>query len=271
MWVHEKCKTPNNRLNDTDTLLAWRKILATLGLSDWPCESFTGDVVKLASDADRHLMLHTLFTVNVLRNNSDGIWPRISLQPPTTYLKRYTTWAGPNTKGSYESVIARAMRLHCNNRTAVRNAKQIFRLEGMLESLSYVNTSMMAEFAIKQMTRIQALITNAHWDWVRYFLFLFGNKTITGSTMVFIEDPAFFARFPLLFDDRDYGTTIANYVGFKTMVTLSAFLPSDYRFLNELDPGYDIMLADSKIVDSKLVTLHPSSGENVPVRCGHRV
>ncbi|KAH9368250.1 hypothetical protein HPB48_011572 [Haemaphysalis longicornis] len=254
MWVHENCKTANNRLNDMDTLLAWRKILATLGLSDWPCENFTGDVMKLVSDADRHLMLHTLFKVNVLRSNSDGIGSRISLQPSTTYLKRYTTWAGPKTKGSYEGIIARAMRLHCNNSTAVRNAKQIFRLEGMLERLSYVDTSMMAKFAIKQMSHIQALITNEHWDWVRYFFFLFGNNTITGSTMVFIEDPAFFARFSLLFDDRDYGTAIANYVGFKTMVTFSAFLPGDYRFLNELDPGYDIMLADSKIVDSKLVT-----------------
>ncbi|KAH7960908.1 hypothetical protein HPB49_024743 [Dermacentor silvarum] len=79
------------------------------------------------------------------------------------------------------------------------------------------------------------------WDWLKYMTLLFDSeRSAMRSTLAIVEDPVYFSQFTSIYHFEDYRTAIANYVGFKAMVTLAPLLPSGYALLYELGFGYDI-------------------------------
>ncbi|KAK8761293.1 hypothetical protein V5799_027441 [Amblyomma americanum] len=250
MWVHEKCKTAHAT---GDALSAWMKILDALQLSDWPYVRFTGDVVKLVSTGDRYLMLQTLFRVNVLRNTGTDGKSQILLKAPVTFLKRYIALTRSNATKHYQEMIVRALTMYRNSTVGAIAGSHISRLEVALENLTYLE-NVGTDYAIKDLWSIDMLSKSDHWDWLRYMQLLFNTeRAITGSTFMFVEDPPFFARLSTVFDAEDYATAVANYVGFKAMVTFSPFLPSDYRFLYEFAHGHEISHVDPQLVACSLL------------------
>ncbi|KAH7959468.1 hypothetical protein HPB49_011338 [Dermacentor silvarum] len=244
MWVHEKCKAAHVT---GDTLSAWTKILDSLELSGWPYVKFSGDLVKLVSTGDRYLMLETLFRVNVLRTVSGQSMSQIVLKAPVTYLRRYISLSKPNATKLYLETIVQALSLYRNGTMGEMAGKEISRLEIALENLTSVDT-MPAEYAVKDLWSIDMLPKNDNWDWLRYMRLLFKTETrVIGTTFMYVEDPSFFSRVNTIFDMDDYKTAIANYVGFKAMVTFSPFMPSDYRLLYEFSHGYDTRRIDAQL------------------------
>ncbi|XP_070389550.1 neprilysin-2-like isoform X2 [Dermacentor albipictus] len=244
MWVHEKCKAAHVT---GDTLSAWTKVLDSLDLSGWPYGKFSGDLVKLVSTGDRYLMLETLFRVNVLRTVGGQTLSQIVLKAPVTYLRRYISLSRPNATKRYLETIVQALSLYRNVSMGEMVGKQMSRLEIALENLTSEDT-MPAEYAVKDLWSIDMLPKSDNWDWLRYMRLLFKTETrVIGTTFMFVEDPSFFSRVHTVFDMGDYETAIANYVGFKAMVTFSPFMPSDYRLLYEFSHGYDTSRIDAQL------------------------
>ncbi|KAH6933362.1 hypothetical protein HPB50_014392 [Hyalomma asiaticum] len=223
------------------------KILESLQLSGWPYVRFSGDLVKLVSTADRYLMLETLFTVKVLRAVGGLRTPQIVLKAPVTYLRRYVSLSKPNATKRYLEIIVRALSLYRNGTMGEIAGKQISRLEVVLENLTSMDT-MISEYPVKDLWSIDMLPRSDHWDWLRYMRLLFKTETrVIGTTFMYVEDPSFFSRVSTVFDMDNYQTAIANYVGFKAMVTFSPFLPSDYRLLYEFSHGHNIQPVDAQL------------------------
>ncbi|KAH8038860.1 hypothetical protein HPB51_003453 [Rhipicephalus microplus] len=244
MWVHEKCKTAHVT---GDTLPAWMRILESLELSGWPYTKFCGDLVKLVSTGDRYLMLETLFTVNVLRALGGQGTPQIVLKAPVTYLRRSAFASRPNATKRYLETIMRAVSLYRNVTIGEIAGKQISRIEIALDNLTSMDT-MTVDYSVKDLWSIDMLPKSDRWDWLSYMRMLLKTEMrVIGTTFIYVEDPSFFSHVSAIFDMDDYQTVVANYVGFKAMVTFSPFLPSDYRLLYEFSHGYNIQHVDAQL------------------------
>ncbi|XP_077508027.1 neprilysin-2-like [Amblyomma americanum] len=229
------------------------EILNALQLSEWPYVKFPGDAVKVVSAGDRHLKLQTLFRVNVLRSVQKEGKSQVLLKPPVTFLKRYVALTRSNGTKHYQYMITRALTVYRNSTIATVASNHISTLEVTLENLTYLE-NVRAEYAIKDLWSIGMLPKSDHWDWLRYFQLLFKTEEeITAATFMFVEDPAFFSKLGSVFNAEDYATAVANYVGFKAMVTLSPFLPSDYRFLYKFGHGYEIGQVDPQLLACSLL------------------
>ncbi|XP_075540075.1 neprilysin-2-like [Dermacentor variabilis] len=244
IWVHEKCMTASGK---GDALHAWAKILDVLGLSGWPLLKFAGDLVTLVSSGDRYLMLHTLYRVILLRSAHRRGPPQIILKRPLTYLERYVSRSRSATAKRYEDIIVHALNLSGNKTVGDIAGKQILRLEEALQRLTYLD-SKHAEYPPNDLWPINTLPKSAHWDWLRYMRLLFKTDThITESSVVYLEDPLFFTRLSSIFNTTDDETAVANYVGLKALITVSPFMPADYRTLYEFDLGSDIDHFDTQV------------------------
>ncbi|KAH9377378.1 hypothetical protein HPB48_008614 [Haemaphysalis longicornis] len=150
----------------------------------------------------------------------------------------------------YQDSIARVLGMHVTKETASLICKRISRLEITLNSLSYIENGP-AILSVKDLWSIAMLSKgiSERWNWVLYFSRLFMTESIDAkSKTLLVDDAAFFARFGSVVDTDDYRTTIANYVGFKAMVTFSPFLPSKYQYLYPFLHGYKTVGSDPKLV-----------------------
>ncbi|KAK8784050.1 hypothetical protein V5799_009588 [Amblyomma americanum] len=247
-WLYEMCRARPNSKDEKATLKAFATVLDTLHISDWPYKKFAGNVLTAVSNGDRRLMLQTLFRVNVLGLKKRGRKPQISLTKPVTYVRRYVTSAvRRNSMKQYEEIVVRALSTYRKSPFISQLAHEILMLEEALENASNFQTSS-EDFAVKRFSTVKALRGNKRWDWRRYFRVLLEAKdAVADSVLVFVEDPVFFAAFASLFY-RHRPTAIANYVGFKAIVTLWPYMPQTFEFLGNLTT-----YAYSAHVDKRLV------------------
>nr|XP_050028488.1 neprilysin-1-like [Dermacentor andersoni] len=92
------------------------------------------------------------------------------------------------------------------------------------------------------------------WDWLKYMTLLFDMEpSAMRSTLTIVEDPVFFSHFTSMRNFVDYRTAIANYVGFKAMVTLAPLMPPGYAVLYDLGYGYDIPRVEPPLLPCTLL------------------
>ncbi|XP_065287781.1 neprilysin-1-like [Dermacentor albipictus] len=246
MLVYTKCKG-NHSSSDAEALNAFRRILAAIHISDWPYAKFAGDIVEVVSAADRELMLRPMFRVHVLRDIRKNGTPHIVLKAPLTHLNRQVISPDVNYTKYYEQSLARVLNTYRNSSDANKAARQIYWLQMALKKLSYVDSSH-RDLDVRTMTSIGALRNCDSWHWLRYFKRLFNTSdSIVPSTHVFLEDPAFFRKFTSIFDLEDSGTTVANYVGLKVLLTLWPFMPTAFHFAYKLTQDPNMVPLDARI------------------------
>ncbi|KAH8039075.1 hypothetical protein HPB51_005014 [Rhipicephalus microplus] len=253
MWLHDKCKSAHLTKRYEDQQSDWADIMGALQISAWPYVSFEGDIVNVVSAGDRFLMLRSLFTLIVLRSNRNNSSCDIVLREPETYLKRYLRRSKNNPVQRYEDIIFGAITHYSNPLTGALVSRQISKLEMKLRNLTYLD-SVRPQKMLEGVTSIHMLPKSDQWDWLKYMSLLFHTERNTMRiSLSIVEDPVFFSQFSSIFDIENYHTAIANYVGFKAMVTLAPLMTPEYSELYELGHDYDIPMLEPQLLACTLL------------------
>ncbi|XP_037515213.1 uncharacterized protein LOC119391617 [Rhipicephalus sanguineus] len=145
---------------------------------------------------------------------------------------------------------------YSNPFTGALVSRQISKLEMTLKNLTYLD-DVRPETLVKGVTAIRMLPKSDRWDWLKYMALLFhAEQNVIGSTVAVVEDPVFFSQFSSIFDIENYRTAIANYVGFKAMVTVAPLMPPGYAELYELGYGYEILKLEPQLLACTLLLEH---------------
>ncbi|KAL1467130.1 hypothetical protein MTO96_026288 [Rhipicephalus appendiculatus] len=153
----------------------------------------------------------------------------------------------------YEDIIFGAITRYSNPFTGALVSRQISKLEMILQNFTYLD-SVQPEKLVKGVTTMHMLPKSDRWDWLKYMALLFhAEPHDMRSTPTIVDDPVFFSQFSSIFDMENYRTAIANYVGFKAMVTLAPLMSPGYAELYELGYGYDIPKLEPQLLACTLL------------------
>ncbi|XP_077536240.1 neprilysin-2-like [Haemaphysalis longicornis] len=242
MWVFEACqKEADVKRNISDEL---GDVLDILGLPRaLPVSNVTrGSIVHLVAVGDRHLRLHPLFKVHVLRRGVLKL-PRgfeIVLSAPETLYRRFLTNFVQSTDSVYGDFVARTLSL-CFTADTHTAARRVVQLEKRLESFKLASEEELMMEPRENRVSLDALFLSDDWDWLTYFNSLIpsANGTISKDSGVLVSDVIFFRRLGYVLGGG-WDAVIANYIVFRTIVELAPALGSEADYLLKLTHDYDV-------------------------------
>ncbi|CAN7985354.1 unnamed protein product, partial [Ixodes hexagonus] len=229
MWVNHKC-----RYFDGNDSRSFKYVLNALQLNDWPYEHFPGDALALIATADRHLMLHSLFQVVVLKSNNAEYGFDILLRAPETLFRRFMTKNALHPETAYVSLVHRALSLWSSEGLAARISEDICKLEKMLEGMALLRKDQASFVPDKIVTTVGGLPQLPNWNWMAYLNKLGGRNATRKWTRIIVENPVFFTNLWRILNNG-LDTAIANYVGLRALILFSPVLGKEYEFLVPLN------------------------------------
>lgn len=242
MWVYGACeKETSVKRNVSDELAV---VLEALGISgELPVSQVRrGRLASLVAAADRHLRLHPLFQVQVVRPSglrSAGGFDIVLLAPATLY-RRFLTNFVESTDSLYADFVARTLDL-CSPGKTRSVARKVVQLEKRLESFMLASEEELMMPPREKPTSLEDLFLSDNWDWTTYFnkLIVSANGTIGNHTRVTVNDPIFFRNLGHVMRGT-WDAVIANYIVFKTVVVLAPVLGEEGEYLLQFAHDDDV-------------------------------
>ncbi|XP_064485219.1 neprilysin-1-like [Ornithodoros turicata] len=214
----------------------WQELLTRLGLDGWPF-SFSlekRNVSQIAGLVDGTLGVFP-FVELLLANEYDGHYV-IQLDTPQTVLRRHQLWYTHENLFNYTQLVARAF-------STLRVIKNV---EILAENIAILELRLEDAISLKKFVPIQnrpkvisQIPHSAKWSWSRYLNAIFGYSVSMGVHAEVLAQE-YFSDLAVIMDNTSY-TTLANYIGFRTMVHLSAVLPDEVEFLVPLSHDHPIV------------------------------
>ncbi|KAH9380109.1 hypothetical protein HPB48_019133 [Haemaphysalis longicornis] len=242
MWVYGACeKETEVKRNVSDELAV---VFEALGISgEVPVSQVRrGRLASLVAAADRHLRLHPLFQVQVVRPSGLRLTGNfdIILTAPATLYRRFMTNFVESTDSLYVDFVARTLDLYSPGKTRSA-ARKIVQLEKRLESFMLASEEELMMPPREKPTSLEDLFLADNWDWMTYFneLIVSANGTIGNHTRVTVNDPVFFRNLGHVMRGT-WDAVIANYIVFKTVVVLAPVLGEEADFLLQFAHDDDV-------------------------------
>ncbi|KAK8783373.1 hypothetical protein V5799_010262 [Amblyomma americanum] len=242
MWVYYACRNATGpRVNISAELGGIFEVIGLNGTLPLK-EIARGHLIPVIAAGDRHLTLHPLFKVRVLRRSepSEAGGFDIVLAAPETLYRRFLTSFVDSDDSTYADFVAKTMRL-CTLENTRSAARKIMQLEKRLESFMLSSDEELMMPPREKHASLDDLFLSDNWDWPVYFnsLIASANGSIGNDTKVIMSDPVFFRNMASVLTGT-WDTTIANYMAYKAIVELAPVLGQDAEYLLQFTHDYDV-------------------------------
>ncbi|KAH6940089.1 hypothetical protein HPB50_024654 [Hyalomma asiaticum] len=218
--------------NDATTWSVMHKILADLGIPEWPYADRlpSTEIHNVAMVADKLLGLSVVIRT-LLKERPADHEIAIHLDSPPLILRRHEViFPGEETK-AYEDFVAKVLSLLKPASSYTRNlVLEVVHLEQRLsDAAAHSSRSVPVLHVVRPMMQVRSY---PHWNWNIYFLyFLQGNDGRHSNTKIVLLDAVYFERLSSILAQAS-SRMLANYIGYKLLVHLSPLLPSkDAEFM----------------------------------------
>lgn len=214
----------------------WQELLAKLGLEGWPFAFIPEleNVSRIAGVVDGALGVFP-FAELFLANEYEGNYV-VQLDVPRTVLRRHQLWYTHENLFNYTQLVARAF-------STLRVIKNV---EILAENIAIFELRLEDAISLKKFVPIpnrprviEHIPRSAKWSWSEYLSAIFGY-TFNPQVRVEVLTVDYFSDLAIVMDNTSY-TTLANYIGFRTMVHLSPVLPDEVDFLVPLSHDQPIV------------------------------
>ncbi|KAH6922675.1 hypothetical protein HPB50_017627 [Hyalomma asiaticum] len=204
----------------------WQELLGKLGLHGWPFPSVSREwnVSGTAGFVDGTLGIFPFTEVRVVNEYAHDY--SVQLDVPRTILRRHQLRYTNENIFNYSQAVAKAMSILNVMENVDLLAENIVILELRLEEAVEMKT-FVPPLARKR--SVASLPQSQKWSWRDYINAIFRyplNKIDVVETLA----PEYLADIADIMDNTSY-TTLANYIGYRTMVHLSPMLPDEAEFL----------------------------------------
>ncbi|KAH9371095.1 hypothetical protein HPB48_014689 [Haemaphysalis longicornis] len=227
--------------NEDTNWNAFRKILQTLGIGEWPYGEAPphAEAHTVAAKAEKMLGVSSLVLVS-LRSRPSSHKTMLHVNSPPVLLRRFkNAFPGPYIK-SYGEFISKALSL--SNPSGQDVHQTVLRILMLEEKISTAAAQSVRNVPVADVTLpISNLTSQPYWDWQAYFeYFIKDNQGRLTRDEVALLDSAYFNDLPNIIS-RFTVQTILNYVGYKLIVAISPLLPPNeagFMIVSPLPPSF---------------------------------
>ncbi|KAH7975177.1 hypothetical protein HPB49_024766 [Dermacentor silvarum] len=204
----------------------WQELLGKLGLRGWPFPNVSPEwnVSGIAGFIDGTLGIFPFTEVRVV--NEYGNDYSVQLDVPRTILRRHQLRHTNENLFNYSQVVAKALSILNVMENVELLAENIVILEMRLEEAAEMKT-FVPPLARKR--SLESLPESQKWSWRDYVNVIF-RYPLNRIDIVEALAPDYLTDVADIMDNTSY-TTLANYMGYRTMVHLSPMLPDEAEFL----------------------------------------
>ncbi|XP_064469152.1 endothelin-converting enzyme 2-like [Ornithodoros turicata] len=215
----------------------WTELLAGVGLQGWPFSSDPPDFDVPAVCGAVDALLGVFPFVQVKVKSEYDMCCAAQLDGPITVLKRHQLWYTGEDVLNYTQVVSRALSVLGIIPEVQVLAENIVILEMRIEDA----LTLRRHGVVRERTA-DSLPKSVHWHWKEYLgrIFYAGalrrNNGMLNTVEVLSED--YLQDLAAIMDNTSV-TTLANYMGYRTLVQLSPLLPDEVSFLVSLSHDGD--------------------------------
>lgn len=204
----------------------WQELLEKLGLNGWPFAAVSADwnISGVAGFVDSTLGIFPFTEVKVVSEYSQG--HSVQLDVPSTILRRHQLRYTSQNLFNYSQAVAKALSVLNVLENVELLAENIVILEMRMEEAVEMKKFVPPRARRKEVT---SLPQSQKWSWKDYINVIF-QFPLNNIDHVEVLAPEYLVDVADIMDNTSY-TTLANYIGYRTMVHLSPLLPDEAEFL----------------------------------------